>query len=50
MDDATPEDFQIVARHSALFVPGLPDRIITHLQLLAGDTAKVLAALTTPSD
>jgi predicted HD phosphohydrolase len=38
MDRATQEDFHVVARHSAHFMPGLPDRIADHLRLLAGDT------------
>lgn len=38
MDRATAEDFHVVARHSAHFMPGLGDRIVDHLQLLGGDT------------
>ena len=39
MDDATPEDYQVIARHSGAFMVGLSDRIVAHLNLLAGDTA-----------
>lgn len=39
MDDATPEDYQVIAQHSGPFMVGLADRIVDHLQLLAGDTA-----------
>jgi predicted HD phosphohydrolase len=38
MVDATREDYQIIARHGAAFVKGLSDRILAHLELLAGDT------------
>ncbi len=38
MQDATREDYQIIATHSLNFIQGLPDRVLTHLQLLAGDT------------
>ncbi len=38
MSDATKDDYQIVARHSLEFFKGLPDRVLAHLQLLAGDT------------
>ena len=38
MRDATREDYRIIGRHSLEFFRGLPDRILTHLQLLAGDT------------
>ncbi len=38
MRDATREDYQRIGRHSAEFFAGLPDRILTHLALLAGDT------------
>src|SRR5437763_16350531 len=36
--DATPEDYGIIARHALGFQQGLPDRILRHLALLAGDT------------
>jgi predicted HD phosphohydrolase len=38
MRDASREDYQAIARHSLEFVSGLPDRILTHLQILSGDT------------
>jgi len=38
MQDATKEDYQKIAEHSLAFFGGLPDRVLTHLQLLAGDT------------
>jgi len=38
MVDATPEDYGIIARHALGFQQGLPDRILRHLALLAGDT------------
>ncbi len=38
MRDATREDYQQIARHSQAFFAGLPDRILTHLRILAGDT------------
>jgi predicted HD phosphohydrolase len=38
MEDATSEDYAIIARHSLGFLQGLPDRILRHLRLLAGDT------------
>jgi predicted HD phosphohydrolase len=38
MRDATREDYQAIGRHSAEFFQGLPGRVLTHLQLLAGDT------------
>lgn len=38
MDQATPEDYQVIARHGAHFMPGLADRVVDHLRLLAGDT------------
>jgi predicted HD phosphohydrolase len=38
MQDATRDDYQIIMRHSVGFFSGLPDRVLTHLQLLAGDT------------
>jgi predicted HD phosphohydrolase len=38
MTDATPEDYQVIAAHSAAFMQGLPDRVLAHLRLLAGDT------------
>src|SRR5204862_68538 len=36
--DATREDYAIIARHALGFTQGLPDRILRHLALLAGDT------------
>ena len=38
MRDATREDYQIISRYSLRFFKGLPDRVLAHLQLLAGDT------------
>jgi predicted HD phosphohydrolase len=38
MQDATRDDYQIILHHSLTFMNGLPDRVLTHLQLLAGDT------------
>jgi predicted HD phosphohydrolase len=38
MRQATREDYQLIARHSLEFFRGLPDRILTHLQILSGDT------------
>ena len=38
MRDATREDYQAIGRHSQDFFTGLPDRILAHLSLLAGDT------------
>jgi predicted HD phosphohydrolase len=38
MVDASADDYAIIARHSLGFQQGLPDRILRHLGLLAGDT------------
>ena len=38
MQDGTREDYGAIARYSVEFVSGLPDRILTHLQLLESDT------------
>jgi predicted HD phosphohydrolase len=38
MVDATSEDYAVIARHALGFTQGLPDRILRHLALLAGDT------------
>ena len=38
MMDATREDYAVIARHALGFTQGLPDRILRHLALLAGDT------------
>jgi predicted HD phosphohydrolase len=38
MQDATKEDYALIGRHSVDFFAGLPDRVLTHLRLLAGDT------------
>jgi predicted HD phosphohydrolase len=38
MQDATPEDYAVIARHALGFQQGLPDRILRHLELLRGDT------------
>jgi len=39
MRDGTQEDYRIIGRHSLEFFGELPDRILSHLSLLAGDTA-----------
>jgi predicted HD phosphohydrolase len=38
MTDATREDYQVIATHGAAFMQRLPERVVAHLQLLAGDT------------
>jgi predicted HD phosphohydrolase len=38
MTDATREDYQLIAQHSLSFMQALPERVLAHLQLLAGDT------------
>ncbi len=38
MMDATRDDYLRIGAHSVAFGQGLPDRILTHLCLLAGDT------------
>ena len=38
MRDATREDYQVIGKHSLAFFSGLPDRVLQHLRLLAGDT------------
>ena len=38
MRDATRGDYQVIGRHSANFFAGLPDRILSHLRILATDT------------
>ena len=38
MRDATRDDYQIIGRHAFQFIKALPDRVLTHLKLLAGDT------------
>jgi predicted HD phosphohydrolase len=38
MRDATREDYQIIGQHSIQFFSKLPDRVLDHLRLLAGDT------------
>ena len=38
MQDATREDYQLIQKHIRRFTRGLPERVLTHLQLLAGDT------------
>ena len=38
MQDATKADYEIIGQHSMRFFQGLPDRVLTHLRLLAGDT------------
>ena len=38
MRDATREDYGVIGRHSVEFFSGLPDRLLAHLAILAGDT------------
>jgi predicted HD phosphohydrolase len=38
MRDATREDYQKIGRHSLDFFRELPDRVLAHLEILAGDT------------
>lgn len=38
MRAATREDYQVIGRHTLAFIKGLPDRVLAHLRLLAGDT------------
>lgn len=38
MRDASREEFQVIGERSLEYFMGLPDRILTHLQLLSGDT------------
>jgi predicted HD phosphohydrolase len=38
MRDGTRDDYRVIGRHSLEFFTGLPDRILTHLSILAGDT------------
>ena len=38
MQDATRDDYKVIGRHSLEFFAGLPDRILSHLQLLDEDT------------
>jgi predicted HD phosphohydrolase len=38
MRDATREDYQLIFKHDIEFFKGLPDRVLTHLGLLAGET------------
>ena len=38
MVDATAEDYSVILRHSLGFQQELPDRVLRHLSLLAGDT------------
>ena len=38
MQDATREDYAYIARHTLEFGRELPRRVLTHLELLAGDT------------
>jgi predicted HD phosphohydrolase len=37
MAEGTAEDWSIIAGHTAEFMVGLPDRVLTHLRLLDGD-------------
>jgi predicted HD phosphohydrolase len=38
MQDATKADYEIIGLHAMHFIGGLPDRVLGHLELLAGDT------------
>jgi predicted HD phosphohydrolase len=38
MQDATADDYRVVGEHGVRFMAGLPDRVLDHLRLLAGDT------------
>jgi predicted HD phosphohydrolase len=38
MRDGVREDYQVIGQHMLEFGKGLPDRILTHLSLLEGDT------------
>ena len=38
MQDSTKDDYQIVAEHGAAWNAGLADRVLRHLELLAGET------------
>ena len=38
MRDATREDYQVIGQHAIEFFQGLPDRVLSHLRLLEGDT------------
>jgi predicted HD phosphohydrolase len=38
MRDATREDYQQIGRHAASFSAALPDRVLTHLEILSTDT------------
>jgi predicted HD phosphohydrolase len=38
MTDATREDYRVIAEHGAGFMQRLPERVLDHLRLLAGDT------------
>ncbi len=37
MTEATPEDWGVIAEHMIDFMQGLPQRLVTHLELLRGD-------------
>lgn len=37
LDDSTPEDWRLIVRAARPYNAGLPDRILDHLQALAGD-------------
>ena len=37
-DECTAEDIQIIAEHIMPYAEGLADRVLTHLQLLEGDS------------
>jgi predicted HD phosphohydrolase len=38
MRDASREDYKLIGRHSFDFFQGLPERVLNHLRILAGDT------------
>jgi len=39
MQDATREDYQVIGAHALGYMAGLPERVMTHLEILRGDTA-----------
>ena len=38
MQDATRDDYKVIGRHSLEYFASLPDRVLSHLQLLVSDT------------
>jgi predicted HD phosphohydrolase len=41
-DESTPDDMRKIAAHMPGFLGGLPDRVLAHMQLLAGDYSGML--------